>query len=165
MKNAVISEIINDKDFFYAIDSPDYKDPDYADDLIGTHIFRYNQNPITLDKRITFLTIQVQIPKTYDKNRVWVLPQLEIWIVSHEECMNVTNIPGVTDDRIDYISNLLDLKFNGRDTLGVSPDSEDNLSLYGKLDLVSNIESAYSTDYLYRRMLFETKDLNDSLCG
>lgn len=165
MKDKVISEIINDETLFYAINSPEYKDPNYADDLIGTHIFRYHQNPNTLNKTITFLTIQVHIPKTYDSNKTWVLPRLEIWIISHEQCMNVDNIPKITANRNDYISQLLDLKFNGRDSIGVSSDPKDNLNLYGKLDLVSNVEGAYSTDYLYRQMIFETKDLNDSLCG
>ena len=164
MKRNVISEIINDETFFYAINSPDYTDPNYADDLIGTHIFGYHQNPNTLNKTITFLTIQVHIPKTYDTNKIWVLPQLEIWVISHEKCMVVDNIPKITDNRNDYISKLLDLKFNGRDSIGTSMNSQDNLNLYGKLDLISNVEGAYSTDYLYRQLIFEAKDLNNSLC-
>lgn len=165
MKDKVISEIINDETLFYAINSPEYKDPNYADDLIGTHIFNYNQNPNTLNKAITFLTIEVDIPKTYDSNNTWVLPRLEIWIISHESCMKVDNIPKITANRNDYISQLLDLKFNGRESIGISPNPKENLNLYGKLNLVSNIGKAYSADYLYRQMIFETKDLNDSLCG
>lgn len=78
--------------------------------------------------------------------------------------MKVDNIPKVSDNRNDYISKLLDKKFNGRDVLGNSKKDENNLHLYGKLDLVANIEGAASRDFLYRQMIFETKDLNKSFC-
>ena len=78
--------------------------------------------------------------------------------------MRVTNIPKVSENRNDYISKLLDVKFNGRNTIGVSKNDKNNRHLYGKLKLTSNTEGAFSKDFLYRRMVFETKDLNDSLC-
>ena len=78
--------------------------------------------------------------------------------------MRVTNIPKVSENRNDYISKLLDVKLNGRNTIGVSKNDKNNLHLYGKLKLTSNIEGTFSKDFLYRRMIFETKDLNDSLC-
>ena len=117
-----------------------------------------------MDKAITFLTIQVHVPKTYDRNGTWVVPRLEIWILSHQDVMKVDNIPKISDNRNDYISKLLDAKFNGRDTLGGSKNDKYNLHLYGQLKLVSNIEGAFSQKFLYRQMIFEMKDLNDSLC-
>ena len=77
--------------------------------------------------------------------------------------MMVTNIPQITDNRNDYISKLLDKKFNGRSTFGANDNDEDNVHLYGKMNLVSNVEGALNK-FLYRRMIFEMKDLNDSLC-
>ena len=164
LKQAVIKEIINDETFFHAIHSPDITDIECADELIYKHIFPYHQNPETIDKAITFLTIQVHIPKPYDRNSTWVVPRLEIWILSHQDVMKVDNIPKVSDNRNDYISKLLDAKFNGRDTLGGSKNDKYNLHLYGQLKLVSNIEGAFSQKFLYRQMIFEMKDLNDSLC-
>ena len=35
----------------------------------------------------------------------------------------------------------------------------------GKLKLTLNTEGTYNKDYLYRRMLFETIDVNDSFCS
>ena len=151
LKQAVIKEIINDESFFYAINSPDITDIDCADELVYTHIFPYHQNPETIEKVITFLTIQVHIPKPYDRNKTWVVPKLEIWVFSHHSHMKVNNIPKITDNRNDYISKLLDKKFNGRDTLGGSKNDKYNLHLYGKLDLVTNVEGAFSKDFLYRQ--------------
>lgn len=164
LKQAVIKEIVNDEAFFHAIHSPDIEDVECADELIYTHIFPYHKNPETVDKAITFLTIQVHIPKPYDRNSTWVVPRLEIWILSHQDVMKVDNIPKISDNRNDYISKLLDAKFNGRDTLGGSKNDKYNLHLYGQLKLVSNVEGAFSQKFLYRQMIFEMKDLNDSLC-
>ena len=164
MKDKLITEIINDEALFYAIDSPTIKKLEDADRLVGTHIFNYHQNPLTLKEVQTFLTIQMHIPKTYGANNTWVSPRLEIWIISHQDHMEVDNIPKITANRNDYISQLLDQKFNGRREIGVSKQAKNNLNLFDKLDLISNVEGALASDYLYRQMIFEVKDLNDSLC-
>lgn len=164
MKDKVMTEIINDETIFHAIDAPSVKDFEDADKLLGTYIFNYHQNPLTLSDVQTFLTIQVHIPKAYGANNTWVTPRLEIWIISHESHMKVKNIPKITANRNDYISQLLDQKFNGRTEIGVSKNSKNNLNMYAKLDLISNVEGAIASDYLYRQMVFEVKDINDSLC-
>lgn len=164
LKKAVIKEIINDEALFYAIDSPSVKDVECADELVYKNIFPYHQNPETLTEVQTFLTIQVHIPGIYSRNEIWIQPTLEIWIISHQSHMKVDNIPKITDNRNDYISKLLDNKFNGRNTLGGSNNDRYNLHLYGELQLTSNVEGAFSKEYIYRRLIFETKDINNSLC-
>jgi len=165
IKDKIIKEIINDENLFYAINSPDVTNPKEADELINTHLFRYHQNPNTINKSITFITIQVHIAKTnrYNDNDPWIRPTVEIWIISHENCMKVNNVPKITANRNDYISQLLDDKFNGRNVLGTERD-KNPLKLLGKLDLVENSEGAFAADYLYRKMVFIGRDLNDALC-
>ncbi|MFG6377321.1 MAG: hypothetical protein K1W19_03225 [Lachnospiraceae bacterium] len=166
LKSAVIKEIINDETLFYAINSNEIKDIKQANKLVYKHIFPYHQNPETIKETNTFLTIQVHVPKPYSymRSKAWVAPNLEIWIFSHHDHMRVDNIPKISDNRNDYISKLLDEKFNGRRTLGGNKNEEHNLHLYGQLDLVANVEGAFTKDYLYRQMIFETTDLNRSLC-
>ena len=84
-------------------------------------------------------------------------------IISHVDCMKVDNIPKIIANRNDYISELLDVKFNGRTILGLS-DDPNPLKLFGELSLVNNTEGSITKDYLYRQMVFETKDLNKSVC-
>ena len=79
---------------------------------------------------------------------------MEIWIISHVNHMKVDNIPKVTDNRNDYLSKLIDRKLNGKPDYGI-----------GKLRLIVNIEGSYQQDYVYRKMIFEGLDLNNSLCG
>lgn len=151
IKKRLIKEIIKDDNIINAIDSPDIVIPEK---LIGTHIFDFNQDPNTLQKVITFITIQVHIPENrYDSEKFFVSPIIEIWIISHEKHMIVNNIPKITENRNDYLSVLIDKKLNGKFNYGI-----------GKLILVSNIEGSFQQDYLFRKMIFKTTDLNDSVC-
>ena len=113
-KNRIIKEFIKDKDIVAAIDSNDIKFNE-PEKLIGTHIFNYNQNPNTLNKVGTFITVQVHIPQNYysdyhGNSVIHIKPTIEIWIVSHEKHMSVDNVPKVTQNRNDYLSELIDNK-------------------------------------------------------
>lgn len=164
LKEAVINELIHDEQILYAIGSPDVTLPENAAQLIYEHIFPYHIYAENLTQAVTLLTVQVQIPKTFDDSNRWVVPRLEIWIITHHDHMKMDNVSPVLDNRNDYISKIIDKKFNGRDTLGGNSDDGDNLHLYGRLDLVSNTEGVFSKDYLYRQMIFEMKDVNNSFC-
>ena len=155
-KNKIVKEFIKDADIVAAINSSTVK-PNEPEKLINTHIFNYNQNPHTLNIVGTFITIQVHIPQSYynDYNAsiTRVKPTIEIWIVSHEQHMNVNNVPKVTQNRNDYLSELIDNKINGKGGLGI-----------GETILLSNVEGAFQQDYLFRKMIFQCVDLNWSLC-
>lgn len=154
IKDRIMSALTNDEDIFHAINSPNIKDFDLSDQLINTHIFPYHQNPNTIKDSITFITIQVQIPRSHDRNKTFVKPILEIWIISHEKNMKINNIPKITVNRNDYLSQLIDNKLNGKNDYGL-----------GELKLETNVEGAFSSEHLYRKMIFETVDLNASKCN
>lgn len=155
-KNKIIKEFVKDKDILLAIDSKQV-DINTPEKFVYTHLFDYHQNPHTLNDVITFITIQVHIPSdsfiygSYD--RIFIKPQVEIWIVSHEKHMKIDNIPKVKENRNDYISELIDRKLNGRSDFGI-----------GELKLAGNTEGAFTHDYVYRRMVFEGTDVNNTMC-
>lgn len=154
IKNTIIKELIKDETIVQAIGSStiNSKTPEK---LINTHIFNYNQDPYTIKEVNTFLTVQVHIPESYRRNNeIYVTPTVEIHIISHYRHMIVDNVPKVTDNRNDYLSRLIDKKFNGRSDLGI-----------GTMRLSSNIEGSYQSDYLYRTLIFVTTDLNNSPCN
>lgn len=156
-KNKIVKEFIKDKDIVAAINSSEVKSNE-PEKLINKHIFDYNQNPHTLNIVGTFITIQVHIPQNYytDYNSglyIHVQPIIEIWIISHEKHMAVDNVPKVVSNRNDYLSELIDRKYNGKRGFGI-----------GETKLVSNIEGSFQADYLYRKMIFQCTDLNHSLC-
>lgn len=155
-KNRIIKEFIKDDDIVAAINSSEIK-LNNPEKLIGKHIFDYNQNPHTLNIVGTFITIQVHIPQSYYNDyrgsNTRIKPTIEIWIISHEKHMSVDNVPKITQNRNDYLSELIDNKINGKSGFGI-----------GDTKLLSNIEGSFQQDYLYRKMVFECIDLNWSLC-
>lgn len=155
-KNKIIKDFIKDKDIVAAINSSEIK-PNETEKLINKHIFDYNQNPHTLNMVGTFITIQVHIPEPYyggyHSSVIHVQPRIEIWIVSHEKHMIVDNVPKITQNRNDYLSELIDKKINGKDGFGI-----------GEARLLSNVEGAFQADYLFRKMVFQCLDLNSSMC-
>lgn len=155
-KNKIVKEFIKDKEIVAAINSSEVK-PNEPEKLIGKHIFNYNQNPHTLNTVGTFITIQVHIPHDYytdyKASATRVRPTIEIWIISHEKHMVVDNVPKVTQNRNDYLSELIDNKINGKSGFGI-----------GDTVLLSNTEGAFQQDYLFRKMIFQCLDLNWSLC-
>lgn len=156
-KNRIIKEFIKDKEIIAAINSSEVKSNE-PEKLINRHIFDYNQNPHTLNIVGTFITIQVHIPQNFYSDyrnglSVHVKPTIEIWIISHEKHMIVDNVPKVTQNRNDYLSELIDRKINNKSGFGI-----------GETKLLSNIEGAFQMDYLYRKMVFECLDLNWSMC-
>lgn len=154
VKNKVINELLQDELFFNAIDSSTITSFDESDLLLNRHVFRYNQNPETMNNPRTFITVMTNSEKVNGYNKEWMVLRLEIWIYSHMQKMVVDNIPNVSDNRNDYIGRIIDEKFNGRTDFG-----------YGQLDCISNTEGSFTKDYLYRRLIFETKTINNSMCG
>lgn len=155
-KNKIVKDFIKDPDIVAAINSDKIKS-DEPEKLINTHIFNYNQNPHTLNTVGTFITIQVHIPHDYytDYNAsiTRVRPTIEIWIISHERHMVVDNVKKITQNRNDYLSELIDNKINGKSGFGI-----------GETILLSNVEGSFQQDYLFRKMIFQCTDLNWSLC-
>lgn len=154
-KNKIVKEFIKDKDIVAAINSSEIKSNE-PEKLINKHIFDYNQNPHTLNKVGTFITIQVHIPQSYNNynaSATRINPTIEIWIISHEKHMVVDNVPKITQNRNDYLSELIDNKINGKSGFGI-----------GETKLLSNIEGSFQADYLFRKMIFQCSDLNWSLC-
>lgn len=151
-KKCVVDAIAHDDTIFYAFGA---KECENGGDLIDTHIFKYNKVPDTITEVSTYMTVMVhtQRKNNLDKDVFFITPTLEFWIYSHYEHMKMDR-KITKDNRCDYISMLLDVMFNGSTEYGG----------IGKLKLTLNTEGAYNKDFLYRRMIFETTDVNDSFC-
>ena len=165
LKRKIKNEIVNDPLIVKAFGSPDYDETDLdfsGEDVGENYIFSWDQDTKTIKETMTFITLQVNI-KTYREN--WVKPQLIITIYSHSNHMklNPKEFPGIDANRNDYLSQLLDDKFNGRTTIGLEYDP-DRISLMGKFELSENYEGVLNNSFAYRQLIFETKDLNYSLC-
>lgn len=152
-KRNVMDAITHDDTIFYAFDA---KECENGGDLENTHIFTFNKVPETITNVSTYMTIMVhtQRKNNWDRNVYFINPSLEFWIYCHHNHMKMDR-KITKDNRCDYISMLIDEMFNGSTEYGG----------IGKLKLTLNTEGAYNKDYLYRRLLFETIDVNDSFCN
>ena len=141
LKNQVIQEINADSALTALIESS-------SETLPGSCLFPYKKLPEINTSIPTYLTVQVHLFPSVS-GKAWVRPTLELWIFSSPTHILIEGGEN-TESRNDAIARLLDEKFNGRSDLGG----------FGPLSLVSSREGAIEDSYYYRRLIFETKDLN-----
>ena len=149
-KKNVMDAITHDDTMFYAVGVDDCEN---GGDLIDTHIFTYNKVPETVKITSLYMTIMVHT-KSRDRNGTFITPTLEFWIYCHVGHMKMDR-KITKDNRCDYLSILLDDMFNGSTKYGG----------IGKLNLTLNTEGTYNKYFLYRHLIFDTIDINNSMCG
>lgn len=150
-KERVMDAITHDDTIFYAFDA---KDCENGGDLIDTHIFTYNKIPNTITESNVYMTIMVHTKSRGRYGDPFVIPSLEIWIYCHDGCMKMDR-KITRDNRCDYMSRLLEEMFNGSTKFGGT----------GELRTALNTEGAYNNGFLYRHLIFETIDINKSMCN
>lgn len=148
-KRRVMNAITHDDAIFYAFDA---KECENGGDLENTHIFTFNKVPDTITEVSTYMTIMVHT-KARDRNGTFITPSLEFYIYTHHKHMKMDRTI-TKDNRCDYLSMLLDDMFNGSAEYGG----------IGQLKLTLNTEGTYNKDFLYRHLIFETVDINNSMC-
>ncbi len=165
LKSAIAKELVKDEALFYAIDSHEITNPKQANKLMYTYIYPYHRITETITATETYITFMVHIREMSSWTKKWIAAILEFYVYSHDQHMEVKNIPKVTDNRNDYIGKLLDKKFNGRSSFGNNKDPKNDIRLYESLDLTLNEEGVTPQGFLYRHLMFKTKDLNNNPCN
>lgn len=149
IKRRVIDAITHDDTIFYAFDA---KECENGGDLKDTHIFNNNKIPETITNVSTYMTVMVQT-RSSGRNKTFVIPTLEFYIYVHHEHMKM-DYKITKDNRCDYIAGLLENMFNGSSEYGG----------IGELKCTLSKEGAYNSDFMCRHLIFETIDLNSSMC-
>lgn len=149
LKKRVIDAITHDDTIFYTFGASDCEN---GGDLKDTHIFTYNKIPETITITDMYMTVMVHT-KPRDRNKTYVTPTLEIWIYCHHGHMKMDR-KITKDNRCDYLSMLLENMLNGSTEYGG----------IGELKCILNQEGTYNKDFLYRHLIFETVDINSSMC-
>lgn len=149
IKRRIIDAITHDDTIFYAFDA---KECENGGDLKDTHIFTYNKIPETITDVSTYMTVLVQT-RSNGRNKTFVIPTLEFYIYVHHNHMKM-DYRITKDNRCDYISGLLENMFNGSSEYGG----------IGELKCTLSKENTYNKEFMYRHLVFETIDLNSSMC-
>ena len=72
-KNRIIKDFIKDIDIIQAIGDENVTSVENGEDLIGTRIFGYGQNPNTINEVGTFIMILVHIPNAITSTYTFVI--------------------------------------------------------------------------------------------
>lgn len=154
-KNRFLSEVQADEEIISALGINEDED---AEDLIGVRLFPYLFIPPTQDIVKTYILIEVGM----DNQRAYrygdttvrniVYPTIRVTILAHQSDM-LMHESGISAVRTDYIAELLDKKYNGKDGFGLK-----------ELEVILNEEYSLNNVYRYRRLVFRAADFNDGYC-
>lgn len=154
-KNQIISELSQDDQIVNALGLNPNESPD---DLIWIRLFPHYYIPQTEEDVKTYILVEIDIPerrKQYwtSESDIWVYPTIIFYVLTHQEDMKLDMV-GESGTRMDYLSELIEDKYDGRSGFGV-----------GTLQLKSDVAGSVNTTYRFRQLVFEAVDINDDLCG
>ena len=133
------------------IDSKNDKvDPDDNSTLIYTHLYPFLRIPPTLTDVETYILLAVDTTNVSRTNKSFCQMRLCVWVMSHQDHMKMK---GKNGTRIDYISDLIEEMLVGQIKYG-----------FNKLELISNVEKVFNSNYQYRELIFHTNDLREAVC-
>lgn len=144
-KNRAMNEIINSPDLVKAID-PENENPE---SIIYKNIYPYFRVPETATDTRTYVTICMDFPEVNNTENFMRDICFKICIIVHQSEMQ-TNF-GAT--RMDYIAAKLDDIFLHSRNYG-----------YGKLRLLSSIESSLDERHRYREIYYVSNEAQSSVC-
>ena len=153
-KNKIISELSQDDEIIEALGLNDDESPD---DLVWRRLFPHYFIPETQDSVLSYLLVEIDIPERRSRygssdSDIWVHPTIIFSVLVHQEYMHM-NMVGESGTRMDYLAELIEDKYDGRQDFGV-----------GTLKLKSDTAGSVNTTYRFRQLVFEAVDLDSGLC-
>lgn len=148
-KNKILTELLNDELFLQVLD---VTEAEIENGLVYSRLYPYFYITGTQTTVKTYICIEIN-NNSNSRDDTYSHPQIVFNIISHQNDMKL-NLAGVSAIKTDYLSEIIDEKFNGADGYGV-----------GKLILKSNTAGSINEVYRYRQLVFKSIDINDSVCG
>lgn len=153
-KNKIMSELSQDNEIVNALGLNPNEDPD---DLIWVRLFPHMFIPQTESEVKTCILVEIDIPERRTRygsseSNIWVHPTIVFYVLTHQEDMHM-NMAGESGTRMDYLAELIEDKYEGRQDFGV-----------GTLQLKSDTAGSVNTTYRFRQLVFEAVDLDSGLC-
>lgn len=153
-KDRIMSELSQDDDIIRALGlNPD----ESPDDLVWVRLFPHYFIPQTETDVRTYVLVEIDIPERRTRygssdSNIWVHPTIVFYVLTHQEDMRL-NIAGESGTRMDYLAELIEDKYEGRQDFGV-----------GTLQLKSDTAGSVNTTYRFRQLVFEGVDAV-GVCG
>lgn len=153
-KNKIMGELSQDDAIIEALGLDEGESPD---DLVWNRLFPHYYIPETQDRVETYILVEIDIPERRTRygsseSNIWVHPTIIFYVLTHQEDMKLDMV-GESGTRMDYLAELIEEKYQGRDDFGV-----------GVLQLKSDTAGSVNTTYRFRQLVFEAVDLDSGLC-
>lgn len=153
-KNKIVSELSQDDEIINALGLNDDESPD---DLVWKRIFPHYFVEKTESEVKTYLLVEIDIPERRTRygsseSNIWVHPTIVFYVLTHQEDMHM-NMAGESGTRMDYLAELIEDKYEGRQDFGV-----------GTLQLKSDTAGSINNTYRFRQLVFEAVDAV-GVCG
>lgn len=144
-KNKIVSELSQDEEIINALGLNPDEDPD---DLVWHRLFPHYFIPQTEESVRSYLLVEIDIPERRTRygssdSNIWVHPTIVFYVLTHQEDMHM-NLPGESGTRMDYLAELIEEKYEGRQDFGA-----------GILQLKSDTAGSVNTTYRFRQLVFE----------
>lgn len=153
-KNKIMSELSQDDEIIRGLGlNPD----ESPDDLVWVRLYPHNYIPQTESEVKSYITVEVNIPQRrlrYSENSssIWTHPYIIFRVICHQEDMKL-DLVGESGTRMDYLAELVEDKYEGRQDFGV-----------GTLSLISDVAGDINNTYRVRELVFEAVDVS-GVCG
>ena len=153
-KNKIVSELSQDEEIIDALGlNPDESE----DDLVWVRLYPHYFIPQTESEVKTYILVEIDIPERRSRygssdSDIWVHPTIIFYVLVHQEDMHM-NMVGESGTRMDYLAELIEDKYDGRQDFGV-----------GTLKLKSDTAGSVNTTYRFRQLVFEAVDVV-GVCG
>ena len=153
-KNKIVSELSQDDEIINALG---LNDDESSDDLVWKRIFPHYFVEKTESEVRSYILVEIDIPErrarygSSDSN-IWVHPIIVFYVLTHQEDMHM-NMAGESGTRMDYLAELIEDKYEGRQDFGV-----------GTLQLKSDTAGSINNTYRFRQLVFEAVD-TVGVCG
>ncbi len=153
-KNQIMSELSQDDEIINALGLNTDESPD---DLVWVRLYPHYYIPQTEEEVKTYILVEIDIPERRirfgtTESSIWVHPTIIFYVLTHQEDMRL-DLVGESGTRMDYLSELIENKYQGREDFGV-----------GTLQLKSDVAGSINTTYRFRQLVFEAVDVDNGLC-
>jgi len=153
-KNKIISELSQDDEIIRGLG---LNDGESEDDLIWVRLMPHRYVPNTQESVKSYITVEINIPQRRlrygeSSSNIWTHPYIIFNIIVHQDDMKL-NLVGESGTRMDYLAELVEDKYDGRQDFGV-----------GTLSLISDVAGDVNDTYRVRELVFEAVDVS-GVCG
>lgn len=146
-KRTAIEKLIASDDLIDAMANEDIVE---NNDAVYKYIFPFFYIPIIIESTHSYICMRATMPNVNEKNDLYGDFYLTVWVIVHQDIMQMTGVGGAT--RMDYLSGLVEQQLVGSRAFGTK-----------ELQIISNEETDVDMKHRARILTFMTSDIRKKM--